>query len=81
MVTPHFLRIGDTIGIVSTARKITSLELKPLIDLIEAWGLKYILGSTINAESNQYAGDDLTRIADFQEMLDNPKATSFSCMR
>ena len=43
MVTPHFLRIGDTIGIISTARKITSLELKPLIDLIEAWGLKYIL--------------------------------------
>jgi muramoyltetrapeptide carboxypeptidase len=81
MVTPHFLRIGDTIGIVSTARKITSLELKPLIDLIEAWGLKYILGSTINAESNQYAGDDLTRIADFQEMLDNPKVKAIWCGR
>ena len=81
MVTPHFLRIGDTIGIVSTARKITSIELQPLIDLIEAWGLKYILGSTINAESNQYAGDDLTRIADFQEMLDNPKVKAIWCGR
>ena len=81
MVTPHFLDIGDTIGIVSTARKITSIEVQPLIDLIEAWGLKYILGATINAEHNQYAGDDTTRTTDFQEMLDNPKVKAIWCGR
>ena len=81
MFTPHFLKIGDTIGVVSTARKITSFELKPLLHLIESWGLKYVLGATINAESNQYAGDDATRVMDFQSMLDNPKVKAIWCAR
>jgi len=81
MVTPYFLNIGDTIGIVSTARKITSLELQPLISLIESWGLTYVLGATIDTESNQYAGDDETRVLDFQTMLDNPEVKAIWCAR
>ena len=81
MVTPRFLISGDTVGIVSTARKVSSLELKPLIFLLEAWGLKYVLGKTINAELNQFAGDDGRRVLDFQTMLDNPKVKAIWCAR
>ena len=81
MVTPCFLVSGDTVGIVSTARKISSLELKPLILLLERWGLKYVLGKTINAESNQFAGDDARRALDFQMMLDDPKVKAIWCAR
>ena len=73
MFEPHYLNLGDTVGVVSTARKITSLELQPLIRLIESWGLKYVLGKTIDTESDQFAGDDTTRVLDFQTMLDNSK--------
>jgi muramoyltetrapeptide carboxypeptidase len=81
MFTPHFLKLRDTIGVVSTARKITSLELQPLIHLIESWGLKYVLGKTIDTESDQYAGDDTTRVLDFQTMLDDPKVKAIWCAR
>lgn len=81
MVTPHLLNPGDTIGIVSTARKISTLELQPLLHLIESWGLKYVLGGTINAESYQYAGNDLMRFKDFQAMLDDSKVKAIWCAR
>jgi muramoyltetrapeptide carboxypeptidase len=81
MFEPHYLNLGDTIGVVSTARKITSLELQPLIRLIESWGLKYVLGKTIDAESDQFAGDDTTRVLDFQTMLDNSKVKAIWCAR
>ena len=72
MITPKRLQKGDTVGIVSTARKISKEELKPAIQLLERWGLKAVLGKTIGAEENQFAGSDTLRAADFQEMLDNP---------
>jgi muramoyltetrapeptide carboxypeptidase len=73
MVTPPYLTIGDTVGIVSTARKISSLEVQPLINLLKNWGLKYVLGDSINATDHQFAGDISLRAKDFQEMLDNSK--------
>ncbi|RFN59330.1 S66 peptidase family protein [Marixanthomonas ophiurae] len=81
MITPEFLQKGDTVAIVSTARKISKTELKPGLDLLEGWGLKVILGKTIEAEQNQFAGDDGLRTADFQEMLDNPKVKAIWCAR
>ena len=81
MNTPSFLISGDTVGIVSTARKITSLELQPLILLLKAWGLKYVLGKTIDTASNQFAGDDATRVLDFQTMLDDSKVKAIWCAR
>jgi muramoyltetrapeptide carboxypeptidase len=81
MITPQFLVPGDTIGIVSTARKISTLELQPLLKLIENWGLKYVLGTTINTESNQYAGDDSARVEDLQQMFDDSSVKAIWCAR
>jgi muramoyltetrapeptide carboxypeptidase len=81
MVTPLYLTTGDTVGIVSTARKITTLELQPLINLLENWGLKYVLGNSINAADHQFAGDQALRVQDFQEMLDNHEVKAVWCAR
>jgi muramoyltetrapeptide carboxypeptidase len=81
MVTPPYLKPGDKIGIVSTARKITTSELQPLLDLLEGWDLKYELGRTINAEDRQFAGDTDLRTLDFQKMLDNPDIKAIWCAR
>ena len=81
MITPKRLQKGDTVGIVSTARKISKEELKPAIQLLERWGLKAVLGKTIGAEENQFAGSDTLRAADFQEMLDNPRIKAIWCAR
>ena len=81
MVTPFSLALGDTIGIVSTARKITRNELQPFLKIIDSWGLKTELGSTIDADFNQFAGDDVLRRQDFQRMLDDPNIKAIWCAR
>lgn len=69
---PEYLKKGDTVGILSTARKIDLATLQPGIKLLESWGLKVVIGKTIGKEQNQLAGADWQRATDFQEMLDNP---------
>jgi muramoyltetrapeptide carboxypeptidase len=81
MITPPYLQKGDTIAIVSTARKNIDDNLKPTIDLLELWGLNYILGKTIGLEYHQLAGTDTQRTADLQVQLDNPKIKAIWCIR
>lgn len=81
MRTPNLLVPGDTVAIVSTARKVSNKELEAAIVLLERWRLKTILGKTIEAEDNQFAGNDDLRVSDFQEMLDNPKIEAIWCAR
>ncbi|SRX52688.1 putative murein peptide carboxypeptidase [Aequorivita sp. CIP111184] len=81
MITPNTLQKGDTVAIVSTARKISKEELKAALQLLESWGLKAVLGKTIGAEENQFAGSDELRAADFQQMLDDPNVKAIWCAR
>lgn len=81
MISPPYLKPGDAVGLVSTARKITTAQVKPLIDLLERWQLQAVLGMTINAEDHQYAGDDELRVKDLQQMLDNPNIKAIWCAR
>lgn len=81
MVTPSYLSPGDTVGIVSTARKLTKEELAPGLALLDQWGLRYKLGNTIGAEKDQFAGEDTLRAADFQAMLDDPDIKAIWCAR
>ncbi len=78
---PKKLKKGDSIAIVSTARKVSSKELAPAILFIKKMGLKVHLGKTIEAKDNQYAGDDSLRAQDFQEVLDNPNIKAIWCAR
>ena len=81
MITPAYLQKGDTIAIVSTARKNIEDNLKPTIDLLEGWGLKVKLGKTIGLDYYQLAGTDQQRAVDFQEQMDNPNIKAIWCVR
>ena len=81
MIQPLYLQKGDSVAIVSTARKISSDKIIPAIKLLENWGLNVIIGETIGSEENQFAASDEKRIADFQQMLDNPKVKAIWCAR
>lgn len=72
VIMPEYLKKGDTVGILATARKIDLATLQPGIKLLESWGLNVVIGKTIGKEQNQLAGPDWQRATDFQEMLDNP---------
>lgn len=81
MIQPEYLQKGDTVAIVSTARKISSDKIIPAIKLLEKWGLNVIIGNTIGLEDNQFSGNDEVRLNDFQQMLDNPKVKAIWCAR
>ena len=47
MLRPAYLKKGDKIGIVATARKVSFDEVKSSIDILESWGLEVVIGKTI----------------------------------
>ncbi|MFK7048489.1 LD-carboxypeptidase [Flavobacterium columnare] len=81
MITPPYLKKGDTVAIVATARKNIDDNLKPAIELLKSWGLEVKIGSTIGLDLNQLAGTDEQRAKDFQEQLDNPNIKMIWCVR
>ena len=81
MITPPYLQKGDTVAIVSTARKHLNDDLKQTIEFLENWGLKTVIGSSIGLDSNQLAGTDEQRASDFQQQIDNPTIKAIWCVR
>ena len=81
MIIPKKINIGDKIGIISTARKISSQELAPAVEILKSWGLKVVFGEFLFEENNQFAGTVLQRIADLQNMIDNNDIKAVLCAR
>ena len=81
MIIPPYLKKGDTIAIVATARKNIDDNLKSAISWLKNWGLEVVIGSTIGLDNNQLAGTDEQRAADFQTQLDNPNIKAIWCVR
>src|ERR1051325_3292495 len=70
-IIPPYLKPGDKVGIVCTARKITMEEIDFAINKLKSWKLESVIGRTIGQSLNQFAGDDLARARDFQKMIDD----------
>lgn len=81
MIFPKSLKKGDTVAIISTARKITKEELAPSLAIIKSWGLNVKLGISIDAKSNQFAGDDKHRATDLQQAMDDDSIAAIWCAR
>ena len=81
LLRPPYLQKGDTVVILSTARKITTDELSSAIVLFESWGLNVRLGKTIGLEYRQFAGNDEQRKVDFQEAIDDSTIKAVICAR
>ncbi len=73
MITPRYLKTGDTVGIVAPAKKVNKSEISEFLKLLDLWGLKYRFGKNLFHEQDQFSGSDEKRASDFQEMLGDPK--------
>lgn len=80
-IIPAYLKKGDRIGIVSTARKITEKELKFAKDILQDWGLEVIFGENLLKSYHQFSGTDKQRAEDFQQMLDDENIKAILCAR
>jgi muramoyltetrapeptide carboxypeptidase len=78
---PPYLRSGDTIGITCPAGFMTSEEIKPAQRIMEDWGFRIRVGKTVGKRDFIFGGTDIERLADFQEMLDDPDIRAIMCAR
>lgn len=69
-MNPPYLKKGDKVAITCPAKKLPH-EITEAVKLLESWGLTVVLGETVHASYNQFAGDDELRAADFQRFLDD----------
>ena len=71
MILPPYLKKGDAVAIIATARKISKEEIQPAVTFFESYGLSVLLGKNLFESSNQYAGTDLQRAEDLQWALND----------
>lgn len=81
LLRPPALQKGDTVYLLSTARKVSVDEIRFAVQTFESWGLQVVLGKTIGAEQHQFAGDDQLRKNDFQTALDDKNVRAIICAR
>ncbi|MCX6273968.1 MAG: LD-carboxypeptidase [Bacteroidetes bacterium] len=72
MTTPAYLKSGDKVAIVSTARKVSEAEMTPAVELLKQWGIETAFGKNLFNQLNQFAGTDEDRTQDFQDALNDP---------
>lgn len=71
LIQPSFLKKGDKIAIIASARKISMQEVQPAIEVFKSWGLEVVLSKNLLGSDNQYSGADAERAEDLQSVLDD----------
>jgi len=80
-ILPNNLKKGDTIALISTARKIDVAKLEFAKEVFNNWGLDVLEGKNLRAEYNQFCGTDEQRASDLQEAVNDNSVKAIICFR
>jgi len=81
MILPSYLKKGDAVAIIATARKVSKEEVQPAIVFFESYGISVLLGKNVFESNNQYAGNDLQRTEDLQWALNDKNSKAIIIAR
>src|SRR5688572_9779570 len=82
MISPPFLSLGDKIAIAAPGRKVSVTDIEAAQKIFGSWGMHVILSKHLFSNAHQYlAGSDAERLADLQQMIDNPEIKAIICAR
>jgi len=81
MITPPFLQLNDTVGVIAPAYCIKAEQWKTAISLLHSWGLQTEFGESLRLQNGVFAGSDAQRLNDLAAMLRNPKIKAIVCAR
>jgi muramoyltetrapeptide carboxypeptidase len=81
MIIPPYLKQGDDVIIIATARKISVDELNPVLQIFESKGLNVLLGPHLFDIDHQFAGTDQARQHDLQWAINHPTAKAIVIAR
>jgi muramoyltetrapeptide carboxypeptidase len=78
---PPYLKPGDTIGITCPAGFMSMADIQPSVEVLKSWGFNLRIGKTVGMREFIFGGTDSDRLADFQQMLDDPSIQAIMCAR
>lgn len=81
MIRPTPLKNGDKVGYVAPAGPIIKDRLESAINALECLGLKVILGKSCTLEHGYFAGEDILRADDINEMFENKDIKAVYALR
>lgn len=81
MIIPPALKKGDTIALISTARKIDETDIDLVVQKVKEQGYNVKLGDNLFAVHHQFCGTDEQRTADLQSAIDNDEVKAILCFR
>jgi muramoyltetrapeptide carboxypeptidase len=73
-ISPPYLKKGDTILIIATARARAKETLEPAIAILKSWGLKVQTGPNAFKIHHQFAGTDQQRASDLKWAIEHKTA-------
>ncbi|MDX6180531.1 LD-carboxypeptidase [Flavobacterium sp. Fl-77] len=71
MISPSYLKSGDKVGIVSTAKTVSYKEVEEGLEILKSWELDPVIGKNAFNVYGFFAGTDQERLEDLQAMLDD----------
>lgn len=78
---PPFLKPGAVIAFTSPAGYISMEDVEPARKLWESWGYNIRIGNTIGKRDCSFGGSDALRLADLQQLMDDPSVGAILCAR
>lgn len=73
---PRYLHAGDTIGITCPAGPMEAAEATDCIKMLEGWGFKVKMGTTLDKQWQHFGGTDEERASDLQALLDDDEVAA-----
>jgi muramoyltetrapeptide carboxypeptidase len=80
-IQPEFLKPGDEVAIISPSFCIEEKKIIEAVTFLEKWDLRVRIGKNVLKTSGPFAGSDEERLADLQEMTDDPEIKAVICSR
>lgn len=82
IITPPYLKPGDTIGLVCPSGYMAAEKTQACIHILQRWGYQVRVGKTVGSSSATYfSGTDEERLDDLQHLLDDDNVHAILCAR
>lgn len=78
---PPYLKKGDLVAIVCPSGYMPTEKAETCIKVLQDWGYRVTAGKTLGNQYHYFSGTDAERLADMQDMLDNPEVKAILCGR
>lgn len=80
-IQPEYLKPGDEVAIISPSFCIEEKQVVDAVSFLEKWDLRVRVGKNTFRKEGPFAGSDIERLSDFQEMTKDKNIKAVFCSR